>query len=98
MSKCLGIKKSLNRCKNECRWLYCGFHKRQPFYIIFILASGLIFFTDLTESLGFEKKPVEYAKELFSNSSSVKIDSRKNNKIRLGVIDFLDLELVVKPS
>lgn len=95
MRRCLGIKKSLNRCKNECNWLYCGFHKLQPLFILFFLASGIIFFTDLAESLGFEKRPIEYVKEKFrfNNQKSNEIIRRTKNKIRLGVIEFLDMEL-----
>jgi len=95
MKRCFGIKKNLSRCKNERNVFYCGFHKRQPIYALFLIGTALIFFTDLSAALGFKKKPIEYITSKFKSTKSQNqnLGPRTNSNIRLGVIDFINIDL-----
>lgn len=67
--RCIGRKKPyfIRRCKNQCNFLFCGFHWYQPIFFLIAICSSIIWFTDLSEAFGL-KKPIDY----FSGSSKKK--------------------------
>ena len=62
--RCCGVTKQGRRCeRKEQKWRYpfCGDHFWQPLLFLISIGGGLIYVSDLAESLGL-KKPIEYVK------------------------------------
>ncbi|QGY47853.1 hypothetical protein GM418_30615 [Maribellus comscasis] len=93
--RCLGLTKRFTRCKKNSHIGFCNNHKFQPIVLIIAFGSAFIWITDLFNSVGFDKKPIEYVYQKESGHENFEITTTSLN---FPLINEIDNEYFIKVS
>lgn len=71
--RCLGYTKKFTRCKKNSKLGFCNTHRFQPIILLITLGTTFIWMTDLFNSVGLDKKPLEYIYKINTENEDVEI-------------------------
>ena len=94
--KCLGRTKKFKKCQRD-KFPFCHQHRFQIILWIVSIGTGLIWITDLSESLGL-KRPYEYINYTENKIKGKKEKLHENGRLKIIVVPFYTIETNQKCS